>query len=63
MFKLYCLLGFSCVADDNGSATMMVIRALLHHLKQISAIWCKVLPTNIYLLSVGELTFFSIAAV
>jgi len=49
------LLGFSCVADDNGAAVMMVIRALLHHFKHVSAIWCEVLPTNIYLRSVGKL--------
>jgi len=34
---------------------MMAIRALLHHFKHISAIWCEILPTNIYLHSVGEL--------
>jgi len=49
------MLGFSCVADDNGAAAMMVIRALLHHLQHVSAIWHELLPTNVYLRSVGKL--------
>jgi len=46
--------GFSCVADDNGASAMMVIRCLLHRLNQLSSIWSEVLPTNIYLRSIGE---------
>jgi len=49
------MLGFTCVADDNGAAVMMVIRALLHHFQHASAIWRDVLPTNVYLRSTGEL--------
>jgi len=55
MYKMQCLSGFSCVADDNGAATMTIMRVLLRHFKHISSVWCSVLPTHIYLRSVGEL--------
>jgi len=54
MHERWWLLGFSCVADDNGAGVMMVMRSLLCHFKHVSGVWSDVLPTNIYLRSVGE---------
>jgi len=51
---LRSLLGFMCVADDEGHEAMAVVDALMFYLKNISATWVDILPTNVYCRSIGQ---------
>ena len=54
------VLGFSCIADDEGALAMKAIQNVMHHLKHIGAIWCDVLPTNVYFKSIGGCRLFNL---